>query len=296
MVDTIYPVDAVTGAPAYSGRMLRQVGAITFGGATAARPLGGRSGVRPGTSVTTVTATSTTWTCGPLSGVADVETAAEAGLVTFALDAVATGAITAASASFARQDLIYIQIDIPVEDGSAVPTVTRKYIAGTIASTDPALPVSHAFAIARINVPISGGGSPTVTWIAPYAVAAGGILPVPSSASYPANPHIGQLVDDAALGGPVRWSGSVWVRLQPTRGTTTVMTDASGLANIAHGLGAVPSIAMLSPVFTTDTVSSVFAPTRGALTSTNIQLVAFRNDSHARLTGTSVTVDWVAYP
>jgi len=156
-----------------------------------------------------------------LSGVADVETAAEAGLVTFALDAVATGAITAASASFARQDLIYIQIDIPVEDGSAVPVVTRKYIAGTVASTDPALPVSRAFAIARINVPISGGGSPTVTWIAPYAVAAGGVLPVATLAQLNATP--GWLEARAAVygdstaanNGDYRWNGSAWVFLLP---------------------------------------------------------------------------------
>jgi hypothetical protein len=173
MVDTIHPVDAIANVPAFNGRQLRQVNAIAFAGATAARPLGGRSGVRPGTSATTVTATATTWTCGPLAGVADVETASEAGMVSFALDAVATGSISAASASIARQDLVYVQIDIPVEDGSAAPVVTRKYIAGTVASTDPPLPVSRAFAIARINVPIAGGGAPTVTWIAPSLQAAG---------------------------------------------------------------------------------------------------------------------------
>ncbi|MBC7594534.1 MAG: hypothetical protein H7288_11450 [Kineosporiaceae bacterium] len=178
MVNTIYPVDAAAGAPSYGGRMLRQVNAVAFAGASSTRPLGGRSGVRPGTSTTTVSATSTTWTCAAFSGVADVEAAAESGLVTFSCDAVQTGSITAASASIARQDLIYVQIDIPVEDGSTVPVATVKYIAGTVASTDPALPVSRAFAIARINVPVSGGGSPTVTWIAPYAVAAGGIIPV----------------------------------------------------------------------------------------------------------------------
>ncbi|MDY7542596.1 MULTISPECIES: hypothetical protein [unclassified Cryobacterium] len=180
MVDTLHPVDSIANVPLFNGRMLRQVNAVAFAGATATRPLGGRSGVRSGTSATTVTATSTTWTCGPLAGVADVEAAAEAGLVTFALDAAATGAVTPASASFARSDLIYVQIDIPVEDGSAAPVVTRKYVAGPLVAgaPDPALPVSRAFAIARINMPIAGGGAPTVTWIAPYAVAAGGTLPV----------------------------------------------------------------------------------------------------------------------
>ena len=264
MVDTIFPVDAVAGSPSYGGRMLRQVNAVAFGGATAARPLGGRSGVRPGTSTTTVTATSTTWTCGPLAGVADVETAAEAGMVSFAFDANATGAVTAANATYARRDLIYVQVDIPVEDGSSVPVVTRKYVAGVASGTpvDPALPVSRAFAIARINVPASGGGSPTVTWIAPYAVAAGGILPVPSSASYPAAPYTGQVVDDAALGYALRWNGSAW---KSARGVTEL-----GFAD----RGAAPSDVIVSAVSTWQDVPSV------TLTATS--------------TGGVVEVDWEA--
>ncbi|TFD80717.1 hypothetical protein E3T54_02960 [Cryobacterium sp. Sr8] len=180
MVDTIYPANAVSGAPSYSGRMLRQSGSAAFGGATSARPLGARTGVRPGTSVTTVTATATVWTCGPFAGVADAEPAAEAGAYTFAFDAAATGAVTAADATNPRVDIVYVQVDDPSEsDGSTVPAATRKYLAGTAAASPvaPATP-ARSFVVARINVPVSGGGSPTVTWVAPYAVAAGGILPV----------------------------------------------------------------------------------------------------------------------
>ncbi|TFB96520.1 MULTISPECIES: hypothetical protein [unclassified Cryobacterium] len=229
MVNTIYPVDAAAGAPSYGGRMLRQVNAVAFAGATSARPLGGRSGVRPGTSTSTVSATSTTWTCGAFSGVADLEAAAESGMVTFSFDAIQTGSITAASASIARQDLIYVQLDIPVEDGSTVPVATVKYIAGTVAATDPALPVSRAFPIARINVPVSGGGSPTVTWIAPYAVAAGGIIPCPSSASYPASPYKGQMVYDISLNSVWIHNGTTWKPLAAEATTATVLAGfASG--------------------------------------------------------------------
>lgn len=213
MVDTLHPVDAVAGAPAFGGRQLRQIAAVAFSGATATRPLGARTGVRPGTSATTVTATSTTWTCGAFSGVADVEAAAEAGLVEFAFDAVATSSMTAADATYPRTDIIYVQVDIPLEDGTSVPAGTRKYLAGHagVGAPVPALPVSHAFVVAQINVPISGGGSPTVTWVAPYAVAAGGVLPVSGASDYPPSPHRGQAVDDAALGIVLRWNGTAWV-------------------------------------------------------------------------------------
>jgi hypothetical protein len=178
MVDTIGWANAVGGAPAYSGRALRQLNGVAFAGATSGRPLGARSGVRPGTSTTTVTATSTAWTCGPVAGIADVMTAAESGAYPFSCDLTATGGVMAASASYPRVDIVYVLITDP-ENGTTVPTVTRGYLAGTAAAS-PVTPVAPtgAFTIANINVPISGGGAPTVTWVAPYAVAAGGMTPV----------------------------------------------------------------------------------------------------------------------
>ncbi len=178
MVDSVGFTDAVAGAPSYSGRALRQLNAVAFAGATSARPLGARSGVRPGTPSTTVTATSTTWTCQPFAGVLDGQTAAEAGPYPFAFDAVAAGAVTAADASNPRIDIIYVDVDDPSEDASSVPAATRKYLAGTAAAI-PAAPATPAggMVIAQINVPKSGSGSPTVTWVAPYLAAAGGVIP-----------------------------------------------------------------------------------------------------------------------
>jgi hypothetical protein len=93
-----------------------------------------------------------------------------------------------------------------------------------------------------------------------------------------------------------RWSGTAWKRQTPSRGTANFTTDAAGLGSIAHGLGFVPSAVELTPVFTTDAVASVFKPTRGALTSSAIQVVCFRTDTSARLLTTAVSVDWVAWP
>lgn len=180
MTRTIHPVDATAGAPAYGGRMLRQVGSVALAGASAADPFGGHSGVRPGTSTATVTATSTLWTVNPHAGLLDFETAMESGPTPYSIDAAVTGAVRAADA-FARVDLIWVRQDIPLEDGAAAPDVVPGYTYGTVASTPPATP-ARCMVLAWVNVPASGGGSPTVTWKAPFAAAAGAPIPVWSQA------------------------------------------------------------------------------------------------------------------
>ena len=180
----VWPVDAVTGAPSYTGRMLREASVAPLAGfATAARPLGARSGVRPGTPTTTVTATSTTWTCNTHAGIIDGETAAIAGPYAYAVNTAQTGSVTAANATNPRVDIVYAQVSDPAEsDGSSVPSVVIAYLAGTAAPAPvaPATP-ARSMVLAQINVPVSGGGSPTVTWVAPTLTAAGGIIPVASS-------------------------------------------------------------------------------------------------------------------
>lgn len=108
-----------------------------------------------------------------------------------------------------------------------------------------------------------------------------------------------------AEGGRVRVSGVIeedyttpgtFRPLMPTRGVLTIALDASGLALIPHGLGRVPASADISPVFLSDGINRLFQPTVGALTSTHIQLVAFRVDTYARLVSTNVRVSWTAWP
>lgn len=218
MTISAWPLDAVNGAPTYSGRKLRQTtNAPMLAGATAARPLGAFSGVRPGTSSTTVTATSTSWTCAPVAGVIDGEAAAEAGPYTFASDANVTGSVSAANASNPRVDIIYVQVSDPAEaDGSAVPGVKIDYLAGAAASVPnaPAAP-ARSFVLAQINVPKSGGGSPSVTWVAPVAVAAGGVRPVDTLANL--NLMSGSLgafayvYNDSSNNALYTWNGTAWV-------------------------------------------------------------------------------------
>lgn len=180
----VWPVDIVAGAPVFTGRQGRQLAVAPFvAGATAARPLGARSGVRPGTPATTVTATSTTWTVADHAGLIDAELAAEAGPYTYSFDAVQTGSMTAADPSNPRIDLISVQISDPAEsDGSSTPSAAVVYTTG-VASGTPAVPATPArsMALAQINVPVSGGGNPSTTWVAPTLTAAGGIIPVSST-------------------------------------------------------------------------------------------------------------------
>lgn len=215
MVNRSWPLDAVSGAPVYSGRALRQTQvAPLVGGATSGRPLGGRSGIRPGTSTSLVTATSTVWTVGAHAGVLDVQAAAEAAPYGYAVDASVSGSVTAANASNPRVDVVYVQLADPAEsDGTTTPGITVGYLAGTAAATPvaPSAP-ARSLVLAQINVPRSGGGSPSVTFTAPYTVAAGGTLPVDTLANLNAVPgwpggHASVVNDgNANNNGDYRWN------------------------------------------------------------------------------------------
>jgi hypothetical protein len=165
------PLDATSGSPAFTAQQTRQALSVLAGPAPAGRPLGARSGVRLGTPTTTAFLSgtgSTTWNVGAHSGVLDTQTAAAAGPYYYATDGSDTGAITAANASNPRIDILYVKVNDNVQDSSGLTSGQVLYLAGTAAAspTQPATP-ARGMAIARINVPTSGGGSPTVTWIAP---------------------------------------------------------------------------------------------------------------------------------
>jgi hypothetical protein len=244
MTTRVWPVDAVADAPSYTGRGLRlSTVSPWLAGATAARPLGGRSGVRPGTSTASVTATSTTWTVKPHVGVVDAQAAAEAGPYAYSTDADVTGSVNAADATNPRIDVVYVRIDDPAEgDGTATPTVAFGYQAGTAAAS-PVAPTSwtgsaRSMVLAHINVPAAGGGSPTVTWKAPTLTAAGGVIPVQTVAERDALAPLGTsfapvLVYTYAIDSLDRSVGAgfspVLGRLQHAEYTTTANVVADGV-------------------------------------------------------------------
>ena len=115
MTIVVYPVDAISTVPTYTGRLGRQTMSPLLAGATAARPLGATSGVRPGTSPTTVTATSTTWTMGVHAGIVDLESSGLVGPYAYAVNVAETGAVTAADATRPRVDIVWVRLDDPAE-------------------------------------------------------------------------------------------------------------------------------------------------------------------------------------
>lgn len=249
MTNTAWLLNAVSGAPSYTGPMVRQAMSVLLGGATSSRPLGARSGVRIGTPSTTVSATSTTWTVQPHSGVLDLEASAIAGPYQYAIDTAATGSVTAADATYARVDIVYVTINDPAEsDGSSTPGITVGYLAGTPAPS-PSAPTTPArsMVLATLNVPASGGGAPTVVWSAPIAVAAGGILPVRNLTERSALTSLGsslypQIVHraDATAGRRTEISsdGSTWNYIPSTAGIqtwTTFLSTGSIGAGYANG-------------------------------------------------------------
>jgi hypothetical protein len=201
--------DAVNLVPTYTGRAWRLL-ASAMQSKPSGRPLGGYSGVSPGTPQSILSVTSSQWSVQPFTGFLDVSAAGDGG-TPFAFDSTTTNGVNSADSSNPRVDLLYIRHDDPAESaGPAAPAAVIGYLAGTAAAT-PSLPATPARAIplARINVPKLNNGSPTITLIAPVTVAAGGIMPVADSTLYPATPYVGQFIDDATLG-LQRWDGTAW--------------------------------------------------------------------------------------
>ena len=234
-----WPVDAVTGVPSYTGRLLRQTLSVLAAGATTARPFGGLSGVRPNTSAATITATSTTWTGGLFGGIIDGEASNLSGLYAFAFNQVTSGPVTASNASLPRIDTISVQISDPAEgDLTAAPLCTLVYTTGTPLAS-PAVPPApaRAFIIAQLTFTAGTGTTPTVAWVAPNTVAAGGVIPSSTYAyldtTIPAT--AGQLATVYADGTPAvnnaiyRSNGTQWVRAVPQ--IATFGYTGAGLAN-----------------------------------------------------------------
>ncbi|MFI6162235.1 hypothetical protein ACIA59_20115 [Micromonospora haikouensis] len=180
MAVTAIPINASAGSPAYSARQTRQAwSALMMAGPA---PLRSRSGLRPG-GAPTVSVTTTTWSVGPLSGIVDAAVASVQGPYLVASDATETGAVTAAHATWARKDILYLQVDDTDEDSTGQRRGRVLYLAGTAAAS-PSAPATppRSLLIGTIDVPAVGGGSPSYTPSRIWAVAAGGIVPVSSQA------------------------------------------------------------------------------------------------------------------
>ena len=222
MTITCQPMDASGGAPTYSASNERQANAPLYGGGSGI-PLKAVQGFRVGTG-NVLTATSTTWTLTPCSAVISPAAATAQGSYRWASDANVTGSVTAADATYARKDIVYIQVnDSSSGDGSGARTAEVLYLAGTPSASPvaPALP-ARSFLVGTITVPATGGGSPSVVLNPARFVTAGGIQPVAAQADRDAlTEYEGLRVDQLDTDRQYRYNGSRWVG-----GRATVTLDS----------------------------------------------------------------------
>lgn len=243
MVDTEPAwINASAGSPAYSAAELRRNDAVMLFGGVADR-LGARQGVRPG--ATPVSLVGTTWTVFDVPAVVYPATTSVSGPYRVAL-LETTGSVNAAAAQ-PRKDILYVQVQDNDEDSSGQRRARPGYLAGAASGSpvEPAVPVG-AFRLATIDVPASGGGSPTLTVNTPYTVAAGGVLPVSTAAGLPAAGLYSGMTafvqDTKAL---MVYDGSAWVALRyaapqtPQRAANTA--TFSGLTNTTFAATSTPT-------------------------------------------------------
>jgi hypothetical protein len=257
-----YPVDAVGALPSYSGRALRQTAVAPFVAmGSASRTLGGVSGVRPGTPASIGSVTSTQWSVNPFAGVIDGESLAIAGPYTYAFDTAQTGAVNTAGSS-ARTDRLDVQINDSAEsDGTPATTPAFAQIVYTPSAGAgvPAAP-ARTHPLFLINVPASGGGSPTLTWNASFTAAPGGHVEFLTLAALyawtPADPaQLATVTSDptVANNGDYRWTGTAWVATRLNIGASvkrsgTAATFSAGawtqLTNAAYWVTDQPAAGM----------------------------------------------------
>lgn len=244
MTITCQPMDATSGAPAYSAQNERQNMSALYGGGSGV-VLGARSGWRVGTPSNVLTVTSTQWTLAPCSAVINPGAATAQGAYRWSTDSNVTAAnnLNAADATNTRIDIVYIQInDSSSGDASGALSAPVLYAAGVPSATPaaPALP-PRSFLVGTITVPKVNGGAPTVVTNPAIFVAAGGILPV---------------ADGTEQAGLTKYSGLATSRagiLEVTDGTTWNRAGAKVIPSAASLVGA----SQAATAFTTGTLMPI---------------------------------------
>ncbi|MCX5176706.1 hypothetical protein [Streptomyces virginiae] len=202
--------------------------------------VGSRAGIRPGDPGLAVSLAGTT--VNVTAGTAVVHRAGQ-GVYRAQLAATSPGTLTAANATFARVDLVYLRVWDTAVDSSGLRKADTVYLAGT-PSASPATPSPGGTEIyiplATINVPNTGGGgtgSATVSsTIRQVTVAPGGILPVTSATDIAiAGVYTGQARYNTVRGVPEYWNGSAWKAQGDYTAYTPSWTAASANPTLGNG-------------------------------------------------------------
>ncbi|MET9479886.1 hypothetical protein [Streptomyces sp. NPDC006638] len=247
---------------AYDGAELRRVQALSV--MTNGVSLGGRAGVIPGSGSLAVSLAGST--INVAAGNAWVYATGQ-GLYGVSLNAGGSATLTAAHATLARVDLVYLRVWDNAVDASGLNKADVVYLAGT-PSASPVAPVPAGtqiyLSLATIAVPPSGGGAPSVSQaVRPVTVAAGGILPDAAAVGY----YVGQYRDNGT--GLQRWDGAAW-RAVGLHTTTVVSDQIGGPTSYVTGTPTDFTAGQWAPITTTVPPSGQIAISIGnALNNTN---------------------------
>lgn len=195
----------IDGSSMSGAMMRRQEAMFLMSDGTAA---GARGGVRPGDPGLVVSLSGST--INVTAGVAACSYPNQ-GLYRACTTSAWTGTLAGANPSLPRVDLVYLRVWDNTVDSSGLAQADIVYLQGTAASS-PVAPVPTApqiyIPLANINVPASGGGSPSVdTSVRPAAIGPGGI----GVGSTTPGVHAGQYRDDGGTTGPLwRYNGTAW--------------------------------------------------------------------------------------
>ncbi|WP_431976185.1 hypothetical protein [Micromonospora haikouensis] len=197
------------GSPEYNAAELRRAFGMLASKAGTVDRFGARSGVHPAGGPA-LTLSGTTLTVGHLQAVMYPAASSTQGPYLVQLPQ-HTWSVPAAAAQ-PRKDLVVLRVWDNDEDGSGDRKCDTQYVTGSAAPSpsEPATPAG-AMRLGVIDVPASGGGNPNLTYVAPWTVATGGVLPVRTAADLPTTGvYEGMYADVADVNQLVRWSSAAW--------------------------------------------------------------------------------------
>lgn len=226
MTGVALPINASSGSPDYDAREFRAAMAGMKG--WDGGPIAGRQGIRPmgGSAANVVTLSGSTITVGLHAGEITPGWATTTGTYSVALTVAENHSLTPADATNPRKDIVVGRVyDHDESPNGGLRQYITEYIDGTPGPTPAEDPVPQgAVKLATIDVPFSGNGSPVVTNNYAMTAAAGGIVPVRTSAERDAivNPHDGMTVYRIDRGWLEMSIGGVWRLHRMVVASTTV--------------------------------------------------------------------------
>lgn len=226
------PIDASGGTPAYTAQQFRQaVTGLMYGGLTG--PLAAQSGAFLGHAPTLSTTTTTASIGGGCFVVSPGFTTTQSAYLVSS-DATTSVGIAAASATTARTDYIDLQVSDTAIDSSGARSAQFVYVQGSNTTGAGGPLTARSYRAIVINVPISGGGSPTIALNPQFAVASGGILPVANATqrdaliTAPASGMACYLQDVATV---QIYNGTSWLSASAVRGGRQFIGTRAGTSD-----------------------------------------------------------------